>query len=427
MTCKKVLRAQRIALENRLPLVYLVDSAGVYLPMQDEIFPDEDDFGRIFRNNAVLSAMGVPQFSAIMGNCVAGGAYLPVLCDKLLMTKGSELYLAGPALVKAAIGQQVDSEELGGAKMHSQISGTVDFYEESDESCLKQLRKLIDLLPNREAGEPQVPSPARNPEDLYDIVSVNGRAEYDARDLLNCIVDADSLIEYKSDYGKSLVCAYASIGGTNVGIIANQHTHTKSPKGELQIGGVIYHESADKAARFIMDCNQTQIPIVFFQDVQGFMVGRDSEQNGIIRSGAKLVNAVSNSTVPKITVVIGGSFGAGNYALCGKAFDPVFIFAWPSARYAVMGADQAAGTLVQIEQRQAERGGKKLSQDDIEQLRERIVKDYQEQTDIRYGAARGWVDAIIAPHETRDVLIRALELATRPPPPGGFRAGVLQV
>jgi acetyl-CoA carboxylase carboxyltransferase component len=321
--------------------------------------------------------------------------------------------------------------------MHSQISGTVDFYEESDESCIKQLRKLVDLLPKKQVTVPGLAAPpktgtvtyfsARDAQEVCQIVSTDGRTEYDAHDLLNCIIDADSLVEYKSDYGKSLVCAYASIGGTNVGIIANQHTHTKSPKGELQIGGVIYHESADKAARFIMDCNQTQIPIVFFQDVQGFMVGRDSEQNGIIRSGAKLVNAVSNSTVPKITVVIGGSFGAGNYALCGKAFDPVFIFAWPSARYAVMGADQAAGTLVQIEQRQAERGGKKLSQDDIEQLRERIVKDYQEQTDIRYGAARGWVDAIIAPHETRDVLIRALELATRPPPPGGFRAGVLQV
>jgi acetyl-CoA carboxylase carboxyltransferase component len=426
-TVKKVLRAQKIAVRCNLPLIYLVDSSGVFLPMQDEIFPDEDDFGRIFRNNAVLSAAGIPQYAAIMGNCVAGGAYLPVLCDKLLMTAGSELYLAGPALVKAAIGQQVNSEELGGAKMHSQISGTVDFYEESDETCINQLRKLIDLLP-REAGAAEgAPSASRDPSDLYDLVSPDGHTEYDARNLLNCIVDADSISEYKADYGKSLVCAYASIGGTKVGILANQRTRTKSPRGELQIGGVIYHNSADKAARFVMDCNQTQIPIVFFQDVQGFMVGRDSEQNGIIRSGAKLVNAVSNSTVPKITVIVGGSFGAGNYALCGKAFDPVFIFAWPSAKYAVMGAEQAAGTLAQIQQRQAERGGKKLAQNDIEQLRERITQDYQTKTDIRYGAARGWVDAIIAPHETRDVLIRALKLATRPPPPGGFRAGVFQV
>ena len=261
----------------------------------------------------------------------------------------------------------------------------------------------------------------------YDLVSHDGHKEYDARELINCIIDPDSMSEYKADYGKSLVCAYASIGGQKVGIVANQRMRTKSPRGELQIGGVIYHDSADKAARFVMDCNQTQIPIVFFQDVQGFMVGRDSEQSGIIRSGAKLVNAVSNSTVPKITVIVGGSFGAGNYALCGKAFDPVFIFAWPSAKYAVMGADQAAGTLAQIQQRQSERGGKKLSQEDIEQLRQRITRDYQNQTDIRYGAARGWVDAIIAPHETREVLIRTLSLATRPQPSGGFRAGVFQV
>jgi acetyl-CoA carboxylase carboxyltransferase component len=424
-TVKKVLRAQKIAARCNLPLVYLVDSSGVFLPMQDEIFPDEDDFGRIFRNNAVLSAMGIPQYAAIMGNCVAGGAYLPVLCDKLLMTAGSELYLAGPALVKAAIGQQVDSEELGGAKMHSQISGTVDFYEESDEAGLQQLRKLVDLLPEIKGRGPFKLKGTRPFN--YDLVSTDGHTEYDARDLLNCIIDEDSVSEYKSDYGKSLVCAYASIGGTKVGIVANQRMRTKSPRGELQIGGVIYHDSSDKAARFVMDCNQTQLPIVFFQDVQGFMVGRDSEQNGIIRSGAKLVNAVSNSTVPKITVIIGGSFGAGNYALCGKAFDPVFIFAWPSAKYAVMGAEQAAGTLVQIQQRQSERAGKTFSQEDIDVLRERITKDYQTKTDIRYGAARGWVDAIIAPHETRDVLIRALELATRPPPPGGFRAGVLQV
>jgi acetyl-CoA carboxylase carboxyltransferase component len=427
MTCKKVLRAQKIAARCNLPLVYLVDSAGVFLPMQDEIFPDEDDFGRIFRNNAVLSAMGVPQYAAIMGNCVAGGAYLPVLCDKVLMTSGSELYLAGPALVKAAIGQEVSPEELGGATMHAQVSGTIDFHEKDDRSCLSRLRELIALLP-RNAPAPAVGSaPPCDPDDLYDLVALDGREEYDARDLFNSVLDADSFIEYKPEYGKTLVCGYGAIAGIRLGVVASQRIRTKSTRGELQIGGVIYHDSADKAARFVMDCNQTQVPIVFFQDVQGFMVGRDAEQQGIIRSGAKLVNAVSNSTVPKITVIVGGSFGAGNYALGGKAFDPVFIFAWPSAKYAVMGADQAAGTLLQLAQRQAERAGRALSQEELDELRQVTRAGYQEQTDIRYGAARGWVDTIIAPDKTRDVLSEALRLATRLPPPGGFRAGVLQV
>ncbi|HQY88713.1 MAG TPA: carboxyl transferase domain-containing protein, partial [Tepidisphaeraceae bacterium] len=308
-TAKKVLRAQKIATRCNLPLIYLVDSAGVFLPMQDEIFPDEDDFGRIFRNNAVISAMGIPQIAAVMGNCVAGGAYLPVLCDKLLMTKGSEMYLAGPSLVKAAIGQQVDGEDLGGAKMHSQISGTADFFEENDDACLTRMRALIEMLP--EVGSVKIDSkssPAGNPNDLYNIVSHDGRKEYDAHELLKCICDADSIHEYKADYGKSIVCAYAHIGGRKVGILANQKVRIKSPRGELQIGGVIYHDSSDKAARFIMDCNQSQLPLIFFQDVTGFMVGRESEQSGIIRSGAKLVNAVSNSVVPKITVIVGGSF-----------------------------------------------------------------------------------------------------------------------
>ncbi len=446
-TCKKVLRAQKIAARCNLPLIYLVDSSGVFLPMQDEIFPDEDDFGRIFRNNAVLSAAGVPQYAAIMGNCVAGGAYLPVLCDKVLMTTGSALNLAGPALVKAAIGQIAEAEELGGATMHAQISGTIDFREPDDESCLKRLRSLIDLLPP--TPSPSTPGEgggegssshsrksksitndshtAAKPNDLYTLVSPDGRHEYDATHLLACIVDANSLQEYKAEYGKSLVCAYAAIGGRNVGIVANQHVRTKTGTGELQLGGVIYHDSADKAARFIMDCNQTGLPLVFFQDVVGFMVGRESEQHGIIRSGAKLVNAVSNSTVPKITVIVGGSFGAGNYALCGKAFDPAFTFAWPNAKYAVMGAGQATATLVSLEQRQSERTGTKLSEEALHELQDRIKSDYERQTDIRYGAARGWVDAIIAPHTTREVLIEALNVATRPPPSGGFRAGVLQV
>lgn len=426
-TCKKVLRAQKIAARCSLPLVYLVDSAGVFLPMQDEIFPDEDDFGRIFRNNAVLSSLGVPQFAAIMGNCVAGGAYLPVLCDKILMTADSELYLAGPALVKAATGQKVKAQELGGALMHAKISGTIDFYEPNDLACLERLRALIDLLPADSAGPVGSPQAVRAADDLYQLVSADGRRPYDARDVLACIIDAGSLLEYKAEFGKTLVCAYAAVGGRKVGIVANQRHPTKSARGELQIGGVIYDESADKAARFIMDCNQTGLPLVFLQDVQGFMVGKDAEQHGIIRSGAKLVNAVSNSTVPKITIILGGSFGAGNYALCGKAFDPAFIFAWPNARYAVMGAEQATGTLVTLRQRQAERSGRKLSDEELAQLRQTTTAGYEAQTDIRFGAARGWVDAIIAPESTREVLIEALAAATRPAPAGGFRAGVLQV
>ena len=314
-TCKKVLRAQKIATRCNLPIVYLVDSAGVFLPMQDEIFPDEDDFGRIFRNNAVMSAIGIPQYAAIMGNCVAGGAYLPVLCDKLLMTADSELYLAGPALVKAATGQTVDAAELGGAAMHAKVSGTIDFLEPNDLACLERLRALVDLLPPDSslayAGSP----PARGADDVFSLVSGDGRQPYDARDLLACIADAGSIMEYKAEYGKTLVCAYAAMGGRKIGLVANQRHPVKTARGELQIGGVIYDDSADKAARFIMDCNQSSLPIVFIQDVQGFMVGKDAEQHGIIRSGAKLVNAVSNSTVPKITRVVGGSFGAGNYAL----------------------------------------------------------------------------------------------------------------
>src|SRR6478609_5883662 len=317
-TTKKVIRAQRIAFECALPLVYLVDSAGVFLPMQDEIFPDEDDFGRIFRNNSVISAAGIPQFAAIMGNCVAGGAYLPVLCDKILMTEGSGLYLAGPSLVKAAIGQIVDQEELGGAKMHSEISGTVDFYEKDDEACLEKLRSLVALLPeaNEKYDMPVGQKPAKQGETIYDLISLDGHKIYDARDLLATIIDADSFDEYKADYGETLVTAYARIGGRPVGIVASQRLQVRTKTEGIQMGGVIYSDSADKAARFVMDCNQVALPIIFFQDVTGFMVGKAAEQSGIIRSGAKLVNAVSNSIVPKITIVVGGSFGAGNYALC---------------------------------------------------------------------------------------------------------------
>jgi 3-methylcrotonyl-CoA carboxylase beta subunit len=429
-TTKKVIRAQRIAFECALPLVYLVDSAGVFLPLQDEIFPDEDDFGRIFRNNSVISAAGVPQFAAIMGNCVAGGAYLPVLCDKILMTEGSGLYLAGPSLVKAAIGQIVEAEELGGAKMHAEISGTVDFFEKDDPSCLKRLRSLVAILPEaqglgnaRSSGKSK---PAKNPDSVYDLISFDGRKNYDARDLLATVVDENSLDEYKADYGKTLVTAYARINGRPVGIVANQRVQVRTKKEGIQMGGVIYSDSADKAARFVMDCNQTNLPIIFFQDVSGFMVGRDAEESGIIRSGAKLVNAVSNSVVPKITVIVGGSFGAGNYAMCGKAYDPRFIVAWPNARYAVMGAAQASDTVFSILAKAHERGDKKATPEELEELRAKVKQSYEEQTDMRYGAARGWVDAIIQPHETRDVLIRLLDYVSRPTPKAHFHTGVIQ-
>jgi 3-methylcrotonyl-CoA carboxylase beta subunit len=430
-TAKKVIRAQRIAFECALPIVYLVDSAGVFLPMQDEIFPDEDDFGRIFRNNSVISAAGIPQFAAIMGNCVAGGAYLPVLCDKILMTKGSGLYLAGPSLVKAAIGQIVDAEELGGAKMHAEISGTVDFYEKDDPSCLKRLRSLIALLPEAKESETsqmakETMKPAKSPDSIYDLISFDGQKQYDTRDLLGSVVDANSIDEYKADYGKTIVTAYARIGGRAVGIVANQRLQVRTKKEGIQMGGVIYSDSADKAARFVMDCNQTSLPIIFFQDVTGFMVGRDAEESGIIRSGAKLVNAVSNSVVPKITVVVGGSFGAGNYAMCGKAYDPRFIVAWPTARYAVMGAAQASDTVFAVLARARERD-KTSSPEELEDLRATVKRNYEEQTDIRYGAARGWVDAIIQPHETRDILIRLLQYVSRPMPQARFHTGVIQV
>jgi 3-methylcrotonyl-CoA carboxylase beta subunit len=428
-TVKKLIRAQRIAFENNLPLIYLVDSAGVFLPMQDEIFPDEDDFGRIFRNNSVISAAGIPQFAAIMGNCVAGGAYLPVLCDKILMTEGSGLYLAGPSLVKAAIGQIVDQEELGGAKMHSEISGTVDFYEKNDEECLEKLRSLVALLPeaNEKYAMPRGKDAAKPGDAIYELISLDGHKNYDARDLLATIIDTDSLDEYKADYGKTLVTAYARIDGRAVGIVASQRLQVRTKTEGIQMGGVIYSDSADKAARFVMDCNQAALPILFFQDVTGFMVGKAAEQSGIIRSGAKLVNAVSNSIVPKITIVVGGSFGAGNYALCGKAYDPRFILAWPNARYAVMGAAQASDTVFSILARAKERGDKKAAPGELEELRAKVKASYEAQTDIRYGAARGWIDAIIQPHETRDVLVGLLRYVSRPPAKGRFHTGVIQV
>lgn len=431
MTCKKVLRAQRIAMHCRVPLVYLVDSAGVFLPLQDEIFPDEDDFGRIFRNNAVISAMGIPQISAIMGNCVAGGGYLPVLCDKLVMTEGSGLYLAGPALVKSAIGQEVTSEDLGGAVMHGSISGTIDFMEPDDDAAISRLRSLIDMFPRDIAAQQfRLDPPVDAAEDssgIYDKIPMDPQSRYDVRDLIAFLADAETFQEYKSDYGQTIVCGYAKIGGHQVGIVANQRTVVKSAKDGMQFGGVIYHDSADKEARFIMDCNQTWTPLIFLQDVMGFMVGRESEQAGIIRAGAKLVNVISNSRVPKITIITGGSYGAGNYAMCGKAFDPRFIFAWPNARYAVMGGKQAAKVILDINIAALKRAGTDPDLEELETLREKVQSAYDTSTDIRYAAGRLWVDGIINPDETRQILINSLAIVTRHADDEPFRTGVLQV
>jgi acetyl-CoA carboxylase carboxyltransferase component len=431
MTIKKVLRAQRIAGENRLPLVYLVDSSGVFLPMQDEVFPDDDDFGRIFRNNAVLSAHGIPQIAAIMGNCVAGGAYLPVLCDTILMTEGSGLYLAGPALVKAAIGQDVSHEDLGGARMHAAISGTVDYREPDDDACLARLRRLVALLPPdpRSAAEalPLEP-PARPAADLYTLVKSDSSAQYDVRDLLAAIVDGGRLDEYRAEYGQTVVCGFTHAGGLPLGIVANQRLRFRpATGGPYQFGGVLYSDSADKAARFVLECNQARVPLLFIQDVNGFDVGRDAERSGIIRSGAKLVNAVSNSVVPKITLIVGHSFGAGHYALCGKAFDPRFVFAWPQARYAVMGAQQAARTMLDVNLAALKRQGKEINSEELDGMADALRRRYDRETDIRYAAARGWVDAIVDPAETRDVLITALDVAARTREATGFPLGVFQV
>ncbi|HKM86103.1 MAG TPA: acyl-CoA carboxylase subunit beta [Terriglobales bacterium] len=433
MTTKKVIRAQNIAIENRIPTIYLVDSAGVFLPLQEDVFPDIDDFGRVFRNNAVMSAMGIPQIAAIMGMCVAGGGYLPVMCDHVLMTDGSGLFLAGPALVQAAIGQKVSAEELGGAAMHSAISGTVDFREPNDEACLARIQSLIEKWGYRRQSlwDRQKPvDPAMSAEEIYGVYDASPARPYDMKEILARIVDESRFDEYKPEYGKTLICGYARIGGFAVGIVANQklHAHQTDHEGHkrVEFGGVIYTESAEKAARFIMDCNQDLIPLVFFHDVNGFMVGRDAEWSGIIKAGAKMVNAVSNSVVPKITVIIGGSFGAGHYAMCGKAYDPRFVFAWPTAKYAVMSGDAAAGTLVEIKVKQLERSGKKLSEEERKELFDSTKKTYEEQTDPRYGAARLWIDKIIDPMETRQAITQALEAASLNPEVPEFKVGVLQ-
>ena len=433
MTSKKVIRAQNVAIENRIPTIYLVDSAGVFLPLQEDVFPDTDDFGRVFRNNAVMSAMGIPQIAAIMGMCVAGGGYLPVMCDHVLMTDGSGLFLAGPALVQAAIGQKVSAEELGGAAMHSAISGTVDFREPNDEACLNRIRSLIDKWGYRRQSlwdRKKPVDPAMPAEEIYGAYDASAARPYDMKEILARIVDESRFDEYKPDYGKTLICGYARIGGFAVGIVANQKLHAQQTDHEghkrVEFGGVIYTESAEKAARFIMDCNQNVIPLIFFHDVNGFMVGRDAEWSGIIKAGAKMVNAVSNSVVPKIAVIVGGSFGAGHYAMCGKAFDPRFVFAWPTAKYAVMSGDAAAGTLVEIKVKQLERSGKKLSDQERKELLDSTKKTYDEQTDPRYGAARLWIDKIIDPMETRQAITQALEAASLNPDVPEFKVGVLQ-
>jgi acetyl-CoA carboxylase carboxyltransferase component len=434
MTAKKVIRAQNIAIENRIPTIYLVDSAGVFLPLQEDVFPDTDDFGRVFRNNAVMSAMGIPQIAAIMGLCVAGGAYLPVMCDHVLMTEGSGLFLAGPALVQTAIGQKVSLEELGGARVHAQVSGTVDFREPNDDACIERIRALVDKMghgPGAAFDHMRPEPPAYPAEEIYGIFSADPAKQYDTREIVARIVDGSRFEEYRAERGQTVLCGYARIGGWAVGIVANQKKNaTVSAPGtdekRIEFGGVIYTESADKAARFILDCNQNLVPLIFLHDVNGFMVGKEAEWTGIIRAGAKMVNAVANSVVPKITVICGGTFGAGHYAMCGKAYDPRFMFAWPTARYAVMSGESAAGTLVELKIKQLEREGKKLSAADKKELYESIHATYERQTDPRYAAARLWVDAIIDPAHTREALIEALEAAALNPHVAEFKTGVLQ-
>jgi acetyl-CoA carboxylase carboxyltransferase component len=448
MTAKKVLRAQTIALENRIPTLYLVDSAGVFLPLQEDVFPDTDDFGRVFRNNAVMSSLGIPQITAIMGMCVAGGAYLPVMTDTVLMTEGSGLFLAGPSLVQAAIGQKTDPEELGGAAMHAEISGTVDFKEPNDHLCIARLRSLVEKMGERQKATQTAEvysrvsydvtkdAPKYDAQDLYGLLNPEPGASnvYDMHEVIARLVDRSEFDEYKADFGRTLLCGYARIGGHAVGIVANQKTNQNQTVAmgpsagakRIEVGGVIYTESAQKAARFIMDCNQNLVPLVFLHDVNGFMVGKDAEWSGIIRAGAKMVSAVSTSVVPKITVIIGGSFGAGHYAMCGKAYDPRFLFAWPTARYAVMSGASAANTLAEVRAKQMERGGKVLSETERAALQEEIRRTYDEQADPRYGAARLWIDAIIDPAKTRDVLIAALDACALNPEVARFNPGVLQ-
>lgn len=430
ITGKKNLRMQEIAMENHLPVIYLVDSAGVFLPMQDEIFPDKEHFGRIFRNNAVMSAMGITQIAAVMGSCVAGGAYLPIMSDETLMVENNgSIFLAGPYLVKAAIGEDIDMETLGGAVTHTEISGIADYKFDSEQQCLDHIKKLVSLLGKKEdAGFDRIaPSPPKkNPEELIGLFPLDGKP-YDVLDIIERMVDNSEFEQFKEDYGKTVVCGYGRIDGWAVGIVANQRKIVKTRKGEMQLGGVLYNDSSDKAARFVLNCNQKKIPLIFLQDVTGFMVGSRSEHAGIIKDGAKLVNAVANSVVPKITIVTGNSFGAGNYAMCGKAYDPRFIYAWPTAKIAVMGGDQAAKTLLQIQVAGMKSKGSEVTPQQEKELLDKIKGRYEKQTSPYYAAARLWVDAIIDPRETRRLIAEGIYAANHNPHIKEFKTGVFQV
>ena len=431
ITGKKNLRMQEISMENKLPVIYLVDSAGVFLPMQDEIFPDKEHFGRIFRNNARMSAMGITQIAAVMGACVAGGAYLPIMSDETLMVEGNgSIFLAGSYLVKAAVGEEIDNETLGGAVTHTEISGIADYKFKTEHECLDHIKKIMNKLGKpASAGFNRIATrlPKKDPGQLYGIIHEGNVKPYDMLEIIERIVDNSEFDQFKQDYGKTILCGYARIEGWAVGIVANQRLISKNKKGEMQIGGVIYNDSADKAARFIMNCNQKKIPLVFFQDVTGFMVGSRSEHSGIIKDGAKMVNAVANSVVPKITIIIGNSYGAGNYAMCGKAYDPRFIYAWPSAKIAVMGGDQAAKTLLQIQVATMKAKGKEVSAEVEKELLNRIKDSYEKQTSPYYAAARLWVDNIIDPAETRQVIAEGLAAANQQPEMNSFTTGVFQV
>ena len=431
ITGKKNLRMQEMAMENRLPIIYLVDSAGVFLPMQDEIFPDKEHFGRIFRNNAKMSAMGITQIAAVMGACVAGGAYLPIMSDETLMVEGAgSIFLAGPYLVKAAIGEDIDAETLGGAATHNEISGIADYKFKTEQECLDQVKKIIGKLgPAALAGFNRIkamePKPAASA--IYGIMSQGNSKPYDMLQVIDCITDAGSFDEFKKDYGKTIICGYCRVDGWAVGIVANQRLIVKNKKGEMQLGGVIYNDSADKAARFIMNCNQKKIPLLFLQDVTGFMVGSRSEHSGIIKDGAKMVNAVANSVVPKITIIIGNSYGAGNYAMCGKAYDPRFIYAWPTAKIAVMGGEQAAKTMLQIEVGAMKAKGKKVTAEEEKIFLDKITEKYTRQTKPEYAAARLWIDAIIDPGETRRLISEGIAAANNNAHIEEFKTGVFQV
>ena len=430
VTGKKNLRLQEIAMENKLPIIYLVDSAGVFLPMQDEIFPDKEHFGRIFRNNARMSAMGITQIAAVMGPCVAGGAYLPIMSDETLMVAGNgSIFLAGSYLVKAAIGEVIDNETLGGAATHTEISGIADYKFNTEQECLDQVKRIVSFIgekPKAGFDRSKPTMPKKNAEELYGIFPHDGKP-YDVLDIIERIVDDSAFDQYKADYGKTIVCGYARIDGWAVGIVANQRLIVKNRKGEMQMGGVIYNDSADKAARFIMNCNQKKIPLVFLQDVTGFMVGSRSEHAGIIKDGAKLVNAVANSVVPKITIITGNSYGAGNYAMCGKAYDPRFIYAWPTAKIAVMSGDSAAKTLLQIQVAAMKSKGKEITAEEEQKILSEIKSKYDKQTSPYYAAARLWVDAIIDPVDTRKVISEGIQAANQNEEIAVFKTGVFQV